>query len=273
MSEKREGLIVGKSAIVTGAGGGIGAAIARAFAEQGATVALVDRDGERAEAARGELAGDGHIARALDVADADAVKETMAEIGAAFDGRIDALVNCAGIREINGPFEITDDEWTRVLGVNLSGSFYCAREVARELMGQGGSIINIASIAGVTGFLRRPAYVSSKSGIVGLSRSLANDLGARGIRVNTICPGLVRSPMTEGYFADADFVESLKPAVPMGRAAEVGEIAGVALFLISDLASYVTGATIPVDGGATVRTTFDGGGGSAAFNDAGNATL
>ncbi|HTR74821.1 MAG TPA: SDR family oxidoreductase [Solirubrobacterales bacterium] len=267
------GLLAGKVAVVTGAGGGIGAAMATRFAQEGASVALLDRNLDAAQAVCDGLAGDGHTAREIDVSDAEAVRATMKGIGDAYPS-VHALVNCAGIREISGPFEISDDEWDRVIGVNLSGSFFCAREIARGPMGkEGGSIVNISSVAGVSGFLKRPAYVSSKTGIVGLTRSLANDFGALGIRVNTICPGLTRSPMTDGYFSDEAFVKSLESAIPLGRAARAEEIAGAALFLVSDLASYVSGATLSVDGGVTVRTTFDAGGGGDAFNSSGNATL
>ena len=165
-------------------------------------------------------------------------------------GRIDAVVNCAGVREIGDVYTLSTDEWDNVLAVNLSGVFYCCQSAARRMRETGGgTITNISSVGGMIGVSHRPAYTAAKHGVVGLTKSLARDLGADGIRVNAICPGLIRTPLTESYFEDESFEQGLATIVPQGRSGVADDVANAALYLASDLASYVNGIALTVDGG------------------------
>jgi NAD(P)-dependent dehydrogenase (short-subunit alcohol dehydrogenase family) len=253
-------ILNGKVAVITGGAKGLGRETAHVFARERAQIVILDQDAEAAAAVVAEINAIrdvGHFAVQVDVASADAVDGIFARI-AAQAGTIDVLVNSAGIREIRDSLEIDSSEWERVLAVNLSGTFYCARAAARIMVTNGGgSIVNIASISGLTGFEKRPAYSASKAGVVGLTRSLSRDFGASAIRVNAICPGLVRTPLTESYFADQDFVRQLPITVPLGRAGVPADVAQVALFFASDMSAFVTGVALPVDGGFISSSTFD----------------
>jgi NAD(P)-dependent dehydrogenase (short-subunit alcohol dehydrogenase family) len=251
-------LLGGKSAVITGAGSGLGREIARSFAEQGADLVLVDRDAGAAEKVAGELGGRvGTSFLAVDVSDAEMV-------AAAFDAdgpieRVDILVNSAGIREIAGPLELPVEEWNRVLDVNLNGTFYCCQAAARRMVaaGNGGAIINLAAVGGFVAFANRPAYTASKHAVVGLTRSLAVDLGPHGIRANAICPGLMKTPFTTAFFEDEEFVEKLPVTIPLGRPGEPPDIANAAVFLASPHSSFVSGVALPVDGAFLAGGTFD----------------
>jgi len=234
----------GKIVVVTGAGGGQGAAEAVALADEGATVIAVDLQ-EDAPAWLGERQRAGEIVyRRLDVAR----QEDWGALGAYLEerhGRVDGLVNNAGIafRARIGEVELTD--WERVLSINLTGPLLGIQMVT-PLMGSGGSIVNISSVAGLTGHYPA-AYTVSKWGLRGLSRVASLELGPRGIRVNTICPGFIETPMTASAppaFRVANIAE-----VPLGRTGTVDEVAPLVVFLISDESSYVSGAEIVVDGG------------------------
>lgn len=155
-------------------------------------------------------------------------------------GRIDVLVNCAGIREIAPALELAAEEWQRVIDVNLGGTFYCAQATGRVMAAAGrGAIVNVSSTSGLSADPSRVAYCASKAGILGLTRALALDLGRYGVRVNAVCPGLTRTPLTESYFDDDAFVAGLAEVVPLGRAADPGDIADVVLFLAGK--SWATG--------------------------------
>jgi meso-butanediol dehydrogenase/(S,S)-butanediol dehydrogenase/diacetyl reductase len=242
----------GHIGLITGGASGIGAACGRLMAERGATVIVADRDLAAAEVLLATLTGDGHYAAALDVTDAEQVNSLFDRF--ACEGKLpDILINSAGIREIENPLDLAPAEWNRVMSVNLSGSFYCCQAFARALRddGRGGAIVNLASTSSILASPSRAAYVSSKHGVVGLTKQLAFDLGPLGFRVNAVAPGVVRTPLTEFYFQDPERVERLKVAYPLGRAAEPEDVAEVALFLASDAARFVTGAVVPVDGGYT----------------------
>ena len=238
--------LAGRVAVVTGAAGGLGAAVADRLAADGATVERID------------LTGDG---RRLDVRDAGAVAAAFVEIG-----RVDVLVNCAGIREIVPVLELSAEEWQRVIDVNLGGTFHCSQAAARAMAAAGGgSIVNVASTSALAADPSRTAYCASKAGILGLTRAMALDLGPHGVRVNAVCPGLVRTPLTEAYFADQAFVDGLADVAPLGRAADPADVADVVAFLAGDGARHISGVALPVDGGFLAGKSWESGSGGGVF--------
>jgi NAD(P)-dependent dehydrogenase (short-subunit alcohol dehydrogenase family) len=235
-------MLEGRVALVTGAASGIGREIAERFAREGARVTGFDR--------AGEVAIHGDVRSPADV------ESAVHQIVTA-EGRIDVLVNSAGIREIGDVYSMATDEWDNVIAVNLSGTFYCCQAAARQMRDAGGgAIVNIASVGGLIGLARRPAYTASKHGVVGLTKSLARDLGPAGIRVNAICPGLIRTPLTERYFAEDAFEHGLRTVVPQGRVGVAADVADAALYLASDQSAYVNGVALTVDGGWIAEKSF-----------------
>jgi NAD(P)-dependent dehydrogenase (short-subunit alcohol dehydrogenase family) len=244
--------------LVTGAASGIGREIADRFAREGARVTGFD------------LAGDADIHG--DVRSPADVEQAVAQVVAA-EGRIDVLVNSAGVREIGDVYTMAADEWDNVIAVNLSGTFYCCQAAARSMRDAGrGSIVNISSVGGLVGLARRPAYTAAKHGVIGLTRSLARDLGPAGIRVNAICPGLIRTPLTEQYFVDDAFEEGLRTVIPQGRPGVPADVADAALYLASDQSAYVSGIALTVDGGWLAEKSFAAGEDAAATFLASNST-
>jgi NAD(P)-dependent dehydrogenase (short-subunit alcohol dehydrogenase family) len=243
-----------KGVLVTGAGSGIGRETSLQFAAEGATVAAGDIDLAMAERTAKEIAKAGGRARAfaLDVTRPDSVAAFVA--GAAETlGRIDVLVNDAGVREISPVVELSFEEWNRVVAVNLTGVFLCSQAFARHLIGQGqaGNIVNLASTLGVSASPNRAAYTATKHGVVGLTKEMAMEFGELGIRVNAVGPGVIRTPLTERYFQEPAQVARIKEIHALGRWGEPSEIAKAILFLASDDASFCTGTTLIVDGGWT----------------------
>ena len=257
-------LLEGKSAVITGAASGIGAATAQLFAQEGSRVAVVDRRGDRAHAVAADLAEvDGrHLALEVDVADRDAILSAFKEVDAAF-GAVDVLVNCAGIRSICDPLDVTQEDWDREVAVNLSGAFFCAQEAGKRMKGRGaGAIVNVSSTAGILAIPHRPAYCATKAALLGLTRSLASDLGKFGIRVNAVCPGLTESAMSKPFFEQSEWLEEVTAEIALRRSAPAEDQAMAILFLCSDLARYVTGVALPVDGGLTAERPITGSKGS-----------
>ena len=241
-------------AIVTGAGQGIGASVARAYAREGAKVAVTDLNGEAATRVAAEIVDNGGeaIGVACDVADRDSV-QTMAERVTAQWGRVDILVNNAGITRTAMLNKMTSEQWQQVLGVHLTGAFNCLQAVVGGMIERKyGRIIYVTSAAGVLGTIGQINYSAAKAGIVGMTMSTAKELARYNITANAIAPGAA-TPMTETIRTDERFKERYLDRIPLGRWAEPDEIAPVFLFFASDAASYVTGQVLAADGGMTIR--------------------
>jgi NAD(P)-dependent dehydrogenase (short-subunit alcohol dehydrogenase family) len=242
--------LAGKVAVVTGAGSGIGAAIARAFAAKGAWVALLDIDGGAAKARAATLASS--TAWACDVADSGNVEAVVAAVEMEMGG-IDILVNCAGIVDLAPAEEISLAAWRRTLEINLTGSFLMAQAVGRRMIARGyGRIVNMASQAGSVAIEGHVAYCASKFAIIGMTKTLAIEWGRHGITVNSISPTVVLTDLGRKAW-DGPKGEAMKAQIPTGRFAEPEEIAAAALFLASDAAGMINGADLLIDGGFTAK--------------------
>jgi NAD(P)-dependent dehydrogenase (short-subunit alcohol dehydrogenase family) len=247
-----------KVAIITGAASGIGRAAALRFAEEGARLVLADLTVEPGEALAAELRGHGHEATFVRT-DVSHAAECAALVQAALDkfGRLDTAFNNAGISDgpmppgtIDYPLEL----WDRMIAVSLSSVFYCLRyQVRAMLQSGGGAIVNTASIAGQIAFAGVPGYVASKHGVVGLSRTVALEYGAKGIRCNALAPGIIETPMTQPVFAVPQFRDMVAATVPMARTGTAQEVANIVVWLCSDRASYANGGVYAVDGGFLAR--------------------
>lgn len=266
-------------ALVTGAGSGIGRAIARRFAEEGARVAVNDVDADAARATAASLAGGRGLALPADVADSGQVRAMFAALEREW-GTLDVLVNNAGIApagaeraELGRKAEarlaetlggqaiqthwdvtqsMTDEAWRRMMGVHLDGTFFCTREALRLMSRRNrGVIINMSSVAALMGLDSVPHYSAAKGGILAFTRAVAREVASRGIRVNAICPGYIDTPMTAGM---SDFVRAAVTAqIPLRRSGEPDDVAATALFLASDDARYFTGQWLSPNGGLVMQ--------------------
>jgi 3-oxoacyl-[acyl-carrier protein] reductase len=238
--------LVGKNALVTGSTRGIGRAIAESLAGAGARVAVVGRDQSRAAEAAAAV-GNGARGFAADVSDPASVVALVEAVEKEF-GQIDILVNNAGLTRDNILFRIKDDDWDAVLDANLRGAFVAIRAVARGMIKRrSGRIINIASVVGITGNKGQANYAASKAGLIGLTKSVAKELGSRNVLVNAVAPGFIETDMTAAMTPEAR--SGLAGQIPLERLGTPQDVAGVVTFLASDLAAYITGQTLVVDGG------------------------
>jgi 3-oxoacyl-[acyl-carrier protein] reductase len=238
--------LTGKGALVTGASGGIGKAIAKALHAQGATVVISGTNKEKLEALAGEL-GDRVFVLPCDLRDRAAVAKLGEEAEKAL-GKVDILVNNAGITHDNLFMRMKDEEWDDVIAVNLTSVFVLTRTILRNMMRRRyGRIVNIASISGVLGNPGQPNYAASKAGLVGMTKSLAREVSARGITANCIAPGFISTPMTDALTPKQ--VEAIAAAIPAQKFGKPEDVAAAAVFLASDEAGYITGETMHINGG------------------------
>ena len=248
----------GRVAFVTGGGSGIGRSIAEGFAADGGRVLVNDLDGESAQQTVDSLPGEGHLALAGDVTDAARIREVFELLDAKL-GRVDLCVNNAGVDHLPGDgreemfsgkvgfLHMGDQAWARMLDIHLNGSFYCAKEAARRMVEQrGGAIVNISSIAGLAG-MGPPHYATAKAGLLGLTRSLARELGRFDVRVNAVCPGVIDTPMTQEVAKGA--IDHMVSQQPLKRLGSADDIAQAVLYLGSDAGAFITGQALSPNGG------------------------
>jgi 3-oxoacyl-[acyl-carrier protein] reductase len=236
-------------AIVTGGARGIGREIAEALARQGASIAVVDIEDEAAAATAADIEKLGVKASSYrcDVSSYEAVEALGESVLGDFD-QVDILVNNAGITRDRLMMRMSPEDWNLVLGVNLTGAFNFCKVFAPGMLRQrSGSIVNIASVIGQMGNAGQANYGASKAGVIGLTKSLAKEFAGRGVRVNAIAPGFIRTAMTDAL--KEEIQEQMKATIPLGRFGDPGDVANIVLFLVSDLAGYVTGQVINCDGG------------------------
>ena len=248
-------LLQGKTAVISGAASrrGIGLATARAFAEQGARVAILDLDLNAAHDAASSLGPD-HIGLRCDVTDAEACKSAIATVLAKF-GQIDVLINNAGITQPVKTLEIDDQSWARIMDVNLKGVLFLSQAVIPHMKARGkGSIACMSSVSAQRGggIFGGPHYSAAKAGVLGLAKAMARELGPDNIRVNCVTPGLIETDITGDKLTPAMRADIIK-GIPLGRLGQAADVANIYLFLASDLSAYVTGAVIDVNGGMLIH--------------------
>ncbi|NQV46187.1 MAG: 3-oxoacyl-[acyl-carrier-protein] reductase [Rhodospirillaceae bacterium] len=238
--------LTGKKALVTGASGGIGGAIARALYAQGAEVALSGTRVDALQALAGELGGRAHVTPS-DLSSAEGPAALFADAAAAMGG-VDILINNAGLTRDNLSMRMKDEEWQTVIDVNLTAAFRLSRACLKGMMkSRWGRIISITSIVGATGNAGQANYAASKAGLTGLSKSLAQEVASRGITVNCVAPGFIATPMTDELSDEQK--EKLTAAIPSGRLGTSADVASGVVFLATDEAAYVTGQTLHINGG------------------------
>lgn len=253
MEKRRLIMLKGKITLITGAAQGIGKGIALEYAKQGATVAFtVRKHDERSEALVNEIAAMGGTAKAYaaDAANFTSASEIVSEVMKDF-GRIDVLVNNAGITKDGLLMRMTEEQWDAVINTNLKSAFNYVHAITPIMMKQrSGSIINMTSVVGISGNAGQANYAASKAGMIGLTKSVAKELGSRGVRVNAIAPGFIATDMTG--VLNEDLKKQLILNIPLRREGKVEDVANVAVFLASDMASYVTGQVISCCGGLNI---------------------
>jgi NAD(P)-dependent dehydrogenase (short-subunit alcohol dehydrogenase family) len=241
----------GRVAVVTGAASGIGRAVASQLADEGAAIVAADID-QAGLSGLSSDAGGGPDLVVTDVASAAEVRR-LASVVARRHGRVDVLVNCAGVHELGTAESIDEGQWERLIAINLTGTFLVCRSIIPLLTVPGGAIVNLASAAGIVSFPANAAYSASKGGVVTLTKNLAIDCAARGVRVNCVCPYSIDGPMMDRHFTSqpdpAAARAAAERATPMARLGQPEEVARAVAFLASADASYITGVALPVDGG------------------------
>ncbi|HEX5992381.1 MAG TPA: SDR family NAD(P)-dependent oxidoreductase [Thermomicrobiales bacterium] len=257
-AQETAGSLTGMTALVTGAGSGIGQAAARALSAAGARVVVTELPDrlERAEATVSELerAGGPALAVALDVRDLESISDCVDAAARAGDGRLDILVNNAGVNVRQPAFEVTEEAWDLVLDTNLKGLFFTAQTAGRVMRDQvppGGSIVNVSSVVGLVGYYDRAAYCSSKAGVINLSRVLAIEWAPYHIRVNAVCPTFVETPLTRVLLENEAIKSDILGRTPAGRLATPEEVAAAVTFLAGPATAMITGTALTVDGGWT----------------------
>ncbi|GAA1027211.1 2-dehydro-3-deoxy-D-gluconate 5-dehydrogenase KduD [Virgisporangium ochraceum] len=243
----------GRCAVVTGAGRGLGQAIAQGLARAGADLVLLGRPGSQSST-RDQVADLGRDVEVvdLDVGDHDAIGRVAAEING--NRQVDILVNNAGIIDRQDSVDVSRQSWNRVLDTNLNGLFFLCQEFGRPMAGRGhGKIVNVASLLSFQGGIRVASYAASKHGVAGVTRALANEWGPLGVQVNAIAPGYIATDNTTALRADPDRSRSILERIPAGRWGDASDIAGAAVFLSSAAADYVNGHVLVVDGGWMAR--------------------
>jgi NAD(P)-dependent dehydrogenase (short-subunit alcohol dehydrogenase family) len=253
MSQSPQNVLDGKVTIVTGAASGIGRAASLLFCAAGATLSLIDRDesGLQDTAAEIEQAGGKAVAIPTDVSDPGQVEQAIATTVERF-GRLDCAFNNAGVDSFGWSLaNLPYDEWRRVIDIDLTGIFLCMKyEITAILASGGGAIVNTSSGLGQVAIENQGAYIAAKHGVLGLTRAAALENATAGLRVNALCPGIIRTPMAErGIEGNPAVAAALETSQPMGRLGEPAEVAAAALFLLSDAASFITGEGLAVDGG------------------------
>jgi meso-butanediol dehydrogenase/(S,S)-butanediol dehydrogenase/diacetyl reductase len=240
----------GKVVIVTGSGSGIGAATARRFAQDGASVVLNGRTREKLERVTTDLEPDRVLVQTGDVSDQGDAEALIAAAVERF-GRLDILVNNAGVVPTGPLLEASVANWRKVMAIDVDGVFFCTRAALPHLIRSGGNIVNVSSVSGLGGDWNMSFYNAAKGAVSNFTRSLALELGERGVRVNAVNPGLTFTDLTEDMKGDTALMKRFAERIPLGRGAEPDEVADVIAFLASEDARYVTGVNLPVDGGLT----------------------
>jgi NAD(P)-dependent dehydrogenase (short-subunit alcohol dehydrogenase family) len=241
----------GRKAIVTGASQGIGRALALGLAHAGAEVALTGRKEKNLVEVAEQIKtlGGNAVVQRMDVTDTDDIRQGIDECTRRMEG-LDILVNNAGYENVSDSFEVTSNLWDTILDTNLKGAFFCSQAAGKKMAAVGGgAIVNVCSLTSSVGIATAVPYTSSKSGLLGMTRALATEWASRGIRVNAIAPGYFRTAMTDAFFQNKEWAESMKTKIPLARFGHVQDLIGPTVFLCSKAAEYITGQMITIDGG------------------------